>query len=106
MTSPSDRLVRHGSLREELDDARALLAAQKSELARLERLAEDLVSLVSHELRTPATAVRAFVELAAREEGRAEALEQARQAAERLVRLIDDRLFAARIRAGLSSWLD
>ena len=103
MTAPLARLVGDRRLREELDDAKALVAAQRAQLARFERLADDLVSLVSHELRTPATAVRAFVELAAREQSRAEALKEARQAAERLVRLIDDRLFAARIRAGLGS---
>ncbi len=83
------------------------LTEQNARLLEADRLKDEFVALISHDLRTPLTSIIGYVELALDEEG-APALDDERRAylgivsrsSERLLRLVDDLLFVARLQAG------
>ena len=82
------------------------LRAQNEELRRLDRLKDDFVASVSHELRTPLTSIRGYLELVL-DGGAAELTEEqlrylsvVDRNADRLLRVVDDLLFAAQVDAG------
>jgi signal transduction histidine kinase len=82
------------------------LRAQNEELLRLDQLKDDFVASVSHELRTPLTSIRGYLDLVL--DGQVDDLteEQLRylsivdRNAGRLLRVVDDLLFAAQVGAG------
>jgi signal transduction histidine kinase len=82
------------------------LRAQNEELRRLDRLKDDFVASVSHELRTPLTSIRGYLELVLDGDAAELTEEQLRylsvvdRNADRLLRVVDDLLFAAQVDAG------
>ena len=89
--------------RREAENAQRLLAGQNRELLELDRLKDEFVSLVSHDLRTPLTSIQGYVELLLEEEVDEEHREYLAVVArntERLQKLVDDLLFAARLQSG------
>jgi signal transduction histidine kinase len=90
--------------RREAENAHRLLSEQNRELRELDRLKDEFVSLVSHDLRTPLTSIVGYVDLilddpAISDEHRQYLAIVARNT-DRLHRLVDDLLFAARLQAG------
>jgi signal transduction histidine kinase len=88
-------------------DARHLLSSQNVQLLEADRLKDEFVALISHDLRTPLTSIMGYIELALDEEmepklddERRGYLEVVSRSAQRLVRLVDDLLFVARLQAG------
>ncbi len=89
--------------RREAENAQRLLATQNRELLELDRLKDEFVSLVSHDLRTPLTSIQGYVELLLEEvpdEEHREYLAVVARNTERLQKLVDDLLFAARLQSG------
>jgi signal transduction histidine kinase len=85
------------------EDMQRQLAEQNERLVELDQLKDEFVSSVSHELRTPLTAVTGYVELLLEDETRPEArryLEIVQRNAHRLLELVEDLLFAARLHVG------
>ena len=82
------------------------LRAQNEELRRLDQLKDDFVASVSHELRTPLTSIRGYLELVLDGDVAELTEEQLRyltvvdRNAGRLLRVVDDLLFAAQVDAG------
>jgi signal transduction histidine kinase len=82
------------------------LRAQNEELRCLDRLKDDFVASVSHELRTPLTSIRGYLELVLDGDASELTEEQLRylsvvdRNADRLLRVVDDLLFAAQVDAG------
>ncbi len=95
----------------ELEAATAELRAANERLKELDRLKDDFVSTVSHELRTPLTSIRAFTEILI-ENPDVGAAERRRflgiiiKEAERLTRLINQVLDAAKIESGKVEWTE
>jgi signal transduction histidine kinase len=90
----------------EAEAARALLTAQNEQLREFDRLKDEFIALVSHELRTPLTSIGGYAELLDDHETGPLSEEQrsfvgiiARQT-ERLLSIVNDLLFVARIQAG------
>jgi signal transduction histidine kinase len=88
-------------------DARDQLSSQNVQLLEADRLKDEFVALISHDLRTPLTSIMGYVELALDEDmeekldgERRGYLEVVSRSAQRLVRLVDDLLFVARLQAG------
>jgi signal transduction histidine kinase len=86
---------------------RGLLAEQNEELRRADRMKDEFIALVSHDLRTPLTSIIGYVELALDEsEGapldaeRRQYLQVVARSSDRLLRLVDDLLLAARLQTG------
>jgi signal transduction histidine kinase len=85
-----------------VEGARAAERSANARLRELDRLKDEFVSTVSHELRTPLTSISGYVELA-RELAVPEArgyLEIVERNADRLLSLVNDLLFVARIQSG------
>jgi signal transduction histidine kinase len=85
--------------------AQASLAEQNAHLRELDRLKDELVATVSHELRTPLTSILGYLELVREEpdglsEEQKSFLEVVERNARRLLNLVSDLLFVARIDAG------
>jgi signal transduction histidine kinase len=83
------------------------LAVQNERLLEADRLKDEFVALISHDLRTPLTSIIGYVELAldddvepTLDEERRSYLEVVSRSSERLLRLVDDLLFVARLQAG------
>ena len=100
-----DRLRREErEARAEAEFARRLLAEQNERLREADRLKDDFVALISHDLRTPLTSIMGYLELAMDDETLAEEprtyLEVVQRNSERLLRLVNDLLFVARLEAG------
>jgi signal transduction histidine kinase len=82
---------------------------EKSELAELNRLKDDLIAVVSHELRTPLTSIQGYVKTLLQLGDRLDAaqsrefLEGAARQSDRLQRLIEELLVAARLDADVES---
>jgi signal transduction histidine kinase len=82
------------------------LAAQNERLRDLDQLKDEFVALVSHELRTPLTSIIGYLELLQDEERTRLGSDQRRYTdlmqrnAKRLLRLVGDLLFLARIQSG------
>jgi signal transduction histidine kinase len=93
----------------ELETATANLTAANVRLQELDRLKDDFISTVTHELRTPLTSIRAFSEIL-RDNPALEVEERSRflgivvKESERLTRLINQVLDAAKIESGNVEW--
>ena len=88
-------------------EAQEKLAQQNEMLLEADRLKDEFVALISHDLRTPLTSIVGYTELALDEdmeppldEERRSYLEVVARGSERLLRLVDDLLFVARLQAG------
>jgi len=88
------------------EEAQNQLSEQNAQLVEADRLKDEFVALISHDLRTPLTSIVGYVELALEDEveppldeERRSYLEVVSRSAERLLRLVDDLLFIARIQA-------
>jgi signal transduction histidine kinase len=100
----------HGSesaARTVAEEAHAQLTVQNARLVEADRLKDEFVALISHDLRTPLTSIVGYVELALDDavdpplDGeRRSYLEVVSRSSERLLRLVDDLLFIARLQAG------
>ena len=89
--------------RAEAETAQRLLTEQNERLREADRLKDEFVALISHDLRTPLTSITGYVELALEEEltdTQRGYLEVVDRNADRLLRLVNDLLFVARLRAG------
>lgn len=97
---------RERSARADAEQAQMLLAVQNERLLEADKLKDEFVALISHDLRTPLTSIMGYVELAledvgpALDEERRGYLEVVSRSSERLLRLVDDLLFVARLQAG------
>jgi signal transduction histidine kinase len=90
-----------------LDRVRKRLALQNEQLIQADRAKDEFIALVSHDLRTPLTSIIGYVELALEEDGAAPLDEERRRylevvarSSDRLLRLVDDLLLAARLQSG------
>jgi signal transduction histidine kinase len=100
-----DRLRREErEARAEVEFARRLLAEQNERLREADRLKDEFVALISHDLRTPLTSIMGYLELTIDDETLAAEprgyLEVVQRNSERLLRLVNDLLFVARLEAG------
>jgi signal transduction histidine kinase len=89
--------------RNEAELAYRLLTYQNEQLRQLDELKDEFVSSVSHELRTPLTSISGYVELLLEDERspqRREYLGVIERSADRLLGLVSDLLFAARLQEG------
>jgi signal transduction histidine kinase len=104
LTDAYDRARREErAARKEAERVQALLASQNEELKEVDRLKDEFVSSVSHELRTPLTSISGFVELLLEHKAGKQTDEYLRiveRNADRLLALVEDLLFAARVRSG------
>ena len=99
-----DKIVRQRG--RALVESEAELRRKNAELARLNKMKGEFVSIAAHELRTPLTSIIGYLDLLA--EGRFGALsagllrplESVRRNSQRLMRLVDEMLDASRIEAG------
>jgi signal transduction histidine kinase len=79
----------------------------RARLIEADRVKDEFVALISHDLRTPLTSVMGYIELALDDElepkldaERRGYLEVVERSSQRLLRLVDDLLFVARLQAG------
>jgi signal transduction histidine kinase len=89
--------------RREAEQAQQLLAYQNQKLVELDHLKDEFVSSISHELRTPLTSISGYVELLLEEEENEQKrghLAIVERNADRLLALVSDLLFAARLQYG------
>jgi signal transduction histidine kinase len=89
--------------RREAEQAQQLLKFQNEQLVEIDRLKDEFVSSISHELRTPLTSIAGYVELLQEEESDPQKLGHLAIVArnsERLLALVTDLLFAARLQYG------
>jgi signal transduction histidine kinase len=92
--------------RADAEQAQMLLAMQNDQLVEADKLKDEFVALISHDLRTPLTSIMGYVELTLEDtdepldEERRGYLEVVSRSSERLLRLVDDLLFVARLQAG------
>jgi signal transduction histidine kinase len=89
--------------RRDADATRALIEEQNAQLVELDVLKDELLSSVSHELRTPLTSISGYVELLLEEAQDAKErnhLEIVQRNTARLLALVSDLLFAARLQSG------
>ncbi|HLX19764.1 MAG TPA: HAMP domain-containing sensor histidine kinase [Gaiellaceae bacterium] len=100
-------IARIAGILRSMDRARRLLAEQNEELVQADRLKDEFIALVSHDLRTPLTSIIGYVELALDDgsdapldEERRRYLEVVARSSDRLLRLVDDLLLAARLQSG------
>lgn len=97
---------RYRELFEEAEEARRTLVVQNEQLRQLDLMKDEFVALVSHELRTPLTSICGYLELVIEEEAgdltdqQREFLSVVERNADRLLRLVNDLLFVARVEAG------
>jgi signal transduction histidine kinase len=100
-----DRLRRdEREARSEAEFAQRLLAEQNERLRESDRLKDEFVALISHDLRTPLTSIMGYLELAMDDDTLGadprRYLEVVQRNSERLLRLVNDLLFVARLEAG------
>jgi signal transduction histidine kinase len=100
-------VVRMGSIVQSVDRVRQQLAERNAQLVEADRLKDEFIALVSHDLRTPLTSIIGYVELALDDEGdapldaeRRRYIEVVARSSDRLLRLVDDLLLAARLQSG------
>jgi signal transduction histidine kinase len=90
--------------RAEAESARRQLAEQNLQLREADQLKDEFVALISHDLRTPLTSIMGYLELTLEDEELTEQqrsyLEVVDRNADRLLRLVNDLLFVARLEAG------
>jgi signal transduction histidine kinase len=95
-------VARFAGLVHAVESARVAEREANERLRELDRLKDDFVSTISHELRTPLTSISGYVELA-REQADPETsgyLEVVERNAARLLALVNDLLFVARLQSG------
>lgn len=86
--------------------ARSIAEAANQQLLEADRMKDEFVALISHDLRTPLTSIIGYVELALDDfeprldEERRGYLNVVARSSERLLRIVDDLLFVARLQAG------
>ncbi len=94
------------SARADAEQAQMLLAVQNDQLVEADQLKDEFVALISHDLRTPLTSIIGYVELSLEDAGppldaeRRDYLKIVSRSSERLLRLVDDLLFVARLQTG------
>jgi signal transduction histidine kinase len=99
-----DKIVRQQS--RALVESEAELRRKNAELARLNRMKGEFVSIAAHELRTPLTSIIGYLDLMAENRfgvlpaGLLRPLDSVRRNSHRLMRLVDEMLDASRIEAG------
>jgi signal transduction histidine kinase len=89
--------------RAEAETAQRLLAEQNARLREADRLKDEFVALISHDLRTPLTSITGYVELALEDDLSDEVrgfLDVVSRNTERLLALVNDLLFVARLQTG------
>jgi signal transduction histidine kinase len=89
--------------RAEAESAHRLLADQNEQLREADRLKDEFVALISHDLRTPLTSITGYVELALEDDLSDEVrgfLDVVSRNTERLLALVNDLLFVARLQTG------
>jgi signal transduction histidine kinase len=89
--------------RAEAETAQRLLTEQNERLREADRLKDEFVALISHDLRTPLTSITGYVELALEDELNDEVrgfLQVVSRNSERLLALVNDLLFVARLQTG------
>ena len=89
--------------RREAEQAQQLLTFQNAQLVEIDRLKDEFVSSISHELRTPLTSIAGYVELLQEVEEDPEKLGHLAivgRNSDRLLALVSDLLFAARLQYG------
>jgi signal transduction histidine kinase len=90
--------------RAEAEFAQRLLAEQNARLREADRLKDEFVALISHDLRTPLTSIMGYLELTLDDETIGDDsrsyLEIVQRNSNRLLRLVNDLLFVARVEAG------
>jgi signal transduction histidine kinase len=92
-----------GHARREAEQAQRLLAFQNKQLLELDHVKDEFVSSVSHELRTPLTSISGYVELLIENETddeKRQHLAIVERNADRLLGLVSDLLFTARLQDG------
>jgi len=92
--------------RAEAETAQRLLTEQNERLREADRLKDEFVALISHDLRTPLTSITGYVELALEDDLSEDLrgyLQVVARNAERLLALVNDLLFVARLQAGKMS---
>jgi len=95
--------VRERAARADAEQAQRLLEAQNERLVEADRLKDEFVALISHDLRTPLTSIMGYVELSLDEplaDDTRSYLEVVARSSQRLLRLVDDLLFVARLQSG------
>jgi len=95
--------VTERAARAEAETAQRLLTEQNERLREADRLKDEFVALISHDLRTPLTSITGYVELALEEDltdDVREYLHVVARNSDRLLRLVNDLLFVARLQAG------
>ena len=99
--------TRERSARADAEQAQRLLAAQNERLVEADRLKDEFVALISHDLRTPLTSIMGYIELSLDDDldvpldpERRGYLEVVSRSSTRLLRLVDDLLFVARLQSG------
>jgi signal transduction histidine kinase len=95
--------VRERTARADAEQAQRLLEAQNERLVEADRMKDEFVALISHDLRTPLTSIMGYVELSLDEELAPDTrsyLEVVSRSSQRLLRLVDDLLFVARLQSG------
>jgi signal transduction histidine kinase len=99
--------MRERTARSEAEGMQLQLAEQNERLLEADRLKDEFVALISHDLRTPLTSIIGYVELALDDDveppldaERRSYLAVVSRSSERLLRLVDDLLFVARLQAG------
>ena len=100
-------VARMGVILDTVDRIRGRLAEQNEELVQADKLKDEFIALVSHDLRTPLTSIIGYVELALDDDGgepldteRRRYIEVVARSSDRLLRLVDDLLLAARLQSG------
>jgi signal transduction histidine kinase len=94
---------RERAARADAEQAQRLLEAQNERLVEADRLKDEFVALISHDLRTPLTSIMGYVELSLDEplaDDTRSYLEVVARSSQRLLRLVDDLLFVARLQSG------
>jgi signal transduction histidine kinase len=94
---------RERAARADAEQTQRLLEAQNVRLVEADRMKDEFVALISHDLRTPLTSIMGYVELSLDEQLGDEArsfLEVVSRSSQRLLRLVDDLLFVARLQSG------
>lgn len=99
--------LRERTARSLAENAQLQLEAQNEQLIRADKLKDEFVALISHDLRTPLTSIIGYVELALDDEvdpplddERRGYLQVVTRSSDRLLRLVDDLLFVARLQSG------
>jgi signal transduction histidine kinase len=100
-------VARLGAVVRSVDRIRMQLTERNKQLVEADRLKDEFIALVSHDLRTPLTSIIGYVELALDDTGdeplgeeRRRYIEVVARSSDRLLRLVDDLLLAARLQSG------